>query len=149
VDGDQRFEVSAGEQLVVQESGELIPEDLSLTADNEKAIAILREVVPLPDLTIEYLDFVAGDGLCEIIYSLTNSGKADAGDSVTRLEIECEVSEESIQGVADGDKVEGSTAVEISCSFLPDLSGRLIADVENIVAETEEGNNQDETLVLG
>lgn len=94
--------------------------------------------IGLPNLQVTFEDYAGQpDGTCEISFSLINSGQADAGESVTHLDLNGETLDEPGPGLPTGESTQLTALLPGTCEG----NGELRADAENQVPESNEDDN--------
>lgn len=135
--------LTAHKQISIAADGKYEIQEIELTADDKDAIAQIRNVTPLPDLTVAYSDsaYHTDPPSCTVYYRLRNLREVTAPEVVTRLELDGQVGEDTAENVDHEYEKLRSITVPVACPNFQEVSSFLVVDPDDVVAEKDEGNN--------
>ncbi len=130
-------------QVTIAKDGTHKTQTIVLTKDDEAAIAQLRDVTPLPDLTVKYSDSAhrTDPPSCTVYFRLSNQGESTAPKVVTRFAVEGQVGEDTFENLSPKQEQQRSITLPVDCPNFQQTSSILKVDPDDFVAEKDEENN--------
>jgi hypothetical protein len=135
--------LTAHKQISIAADGKYEVGDIELTEDDEAAIAQIRDVTPLPDLTVRYSDssYSKDPPSCSVYFWLSTVGETAAPEVITRFELDGQVGEDRVENLDPGHDQLRSITVPVDCPNFQQTSSFLVVDPDDRVAEKDEDNN--------